>query len=340
VMDLRVEESIRGPAAVSSVLSVVVDTHGEAQPYALGTRHLVFLRALPRPEGAPERWALLTGASSARPVPEKGPESLFPSIVRSIAATLGEGSAVKDPGALRVLLVKWIEDADPGIALSAALDLVRHEELLPSLTAGERGRIVAAFRAEPVGKATKGALALAAAAAKDPAAGPALVDSLLDPRARLIRGDVGEALRRLADPAVPALLLKRLVPADDGRRADLLQVLGTLGAPEGAEPARAALASPAAEVRLEAAHALGLIARAVRLKDPDARVEGRVELEKVAAPGEGNDARAALWALAQLDDPEAFAILRRTAAEGAGEEFRRYAERLLRNPRQALLFPR
>ncbi len=337
-LEFQVEEVLRGRPAPASTITLLVGDDGEGRPYQRGVRCLAFLRSIPRAGGEPERWGLLAGAFSIRAVPAEGPESRFPEIVRSIAATLGNGTEVKDPVGLRALLVKWIEDGDPGIALSAALDLVRHEELHPSLTAVERLRIVAAYRAQPIGKATKGALALAAAATRDPAAGPVLVDSLLEPRARLIRGDVGEALRRLADPATAPLLLKRLASADDGQRANLLQVLGTLGAPEGAEPARAGLASSSAEVRLESAHALGLIARAVRERDPAARVGGRAELATLlAAAAPGNESRAVLWALAQLDDADAFALLRKVAASDGREEVRRYAERILGRPRQSLI---
>jgi HEAT repeat protein len=92
-------------------------------------------------------------------------------------------------------------------------------------------------------------------------------------------------------------------------------------------------------VRTEAAQAVGLLARVARERDPEARPAGRAELEGIAAAeaAGANEARAALWALAQLDDPEAWAALRRLAAEDPREGVRRDAERFLKSPRQSLI---
>jgi hypothetical protein len=57
-----------------------------------------------------------------------------------------------------------------------------------------------------------------------------------------------------------------------------------------------------------------------------------------AAPAASREeVRASLWCLAQLDEAEAWAALRRVAAEDPREEARRAAERFLRNPRQSLI---
>ena len=198
---------------------------------------------------------------------------------------------------------------------------------------------MAAFRRQPVGKETKRALALAVAATGDPLASRVLVDALDDPRGRLVRGAVGEALRRLRDPGAAGLLLARLEEAGPAKRADLLQVLGAVGAVEGAGAARKHLSDADPGVRVEAAHALGLLARAAREADPGARTAGRAELAALAS-AEGaaeSEARAALWALGQLDEEEAWAALRSLAAGDPRDGVRRYAARILRNPRQSLI---
>src|SRR5439155_14570629 len=112
---------------------------------------------------------------------------------------------------------------------SAATDLVRHEELHAAMTDDERSRVVAAYVRQPIGKNTKDALALAAAATRSPAAAQALVDSLLLPDAARIRGAVGEALRRMELPAAETLLAARLSAATPEQQTCLLGALGTVG---------------------------------------------------------------------------------------------------------------
>jgi HEAT repeat protein len=338
-LDLLVDESIRGSVAAGTTVVIVYEGHGEAMPWKAAGVHLAFLKAARVPPGAPARWLPLSGAFSVKPIPAEGPESRFPAEVRTLASLLDAEGGVAKPDALRDHLVAGMEDGDPGFAWTAAMDFVRHAGLHAGLAREQGARIVAAFRRQPVGKRTKEALALAVACTKDPAAARSLVDALDDPRARLIRVSVAEALRRLGDPGAPKLLLAALADAGPGKRADLLRVLGLIGAVEAAPVARERLADQIPEVRTEAAQALGLMARAAREGDPAARLPGRAELEKVASSTEaaGNEARAALWALAQLDDQEAWAALRRLAAGDPREDVRRHAERYLRNPRQSLI---
>ncbi len=335
--EVRADETIRGAGEAGATLTVACEDHGEGLPWVAGDRRLWFLRALPAAPGGPKRWTPLSGPFGVRAVPAEGPAARLPGLVRALAATLGEGGEVRDPAALRALLVRWIEDDDPGVAWTGATDLVRHAELHGDLSPEERNRIVAAFRRCPVGKDTKRVLAEATAVTRDPAAAAALVDALREPGARDIRGAVGDALRRLGDPSATRRILDRLEGADAPRRADLLEVLGALGAVEAAEAVRRAVEDPVAAVRVEAAHALGLLARAAREGEPSARVGGRERLERMLAGARAeNEVRASLWALAQLDEPEAWAALRR-AVQDDRETVRRYAERYLRTPRQSLI---
>jgi HEAT repeat protein len=338
-LDLLVDESVRGSAGAGTTLTVVYESAHGAPAWTAGAAHLCFLRSLAVPPGAPARWAPLSGEFSLKPVPADGPEARFPAVVRAHAALLGEDGAVARPDALRELLVAGMEEEDPGLAWSAATDFVRHEALHAGITAEQSARVVASFRRRPVAKMDKPALALAVACTRDPGAAKALVGALEDPAARRVRVDLALALRRLGDPAASGLLRARLAEAPPAGRADALRVLGILGAVDAAPEVRGRLADGDAAVRTEAAQALGLLARAAREADPAARLEGRADLEKVAsAEAAGRDeARAALWALAQLDDPEAWAALRRLAAEDPREEVRRAAGRYLRSPRQSLI---
>jgi HEAT repeat protein len=316
-----------------------VPGHGFAKPWALRSRYLCFLDAEPAVEGRPQRFRLISGAFSLRPIGSTGPETRFPGIVRDISATLGAAGRVKDAPALRTLLVGWMDDADPGVAWSAATDFVRLEVLHAGLTDTERERIVAAYRRCPIGKTTKQALAFAVAATRHPSAAPALVETLLDPNARLVRGDVAEALRRLRDPATETLIDRRLVTADAPARKSLLVALGAIGTEASVPAARRSLVDDDAVVRTEAAHALGLIARNVRETDAAARVDVRVDLAHALTAAKTDDERrATLWALAQLDDQEAWKILRLAAAdETASEVVRTTAARYLKSPRVSLL---
>lgn len=326
-----VADVLRG--TVNDAAIVVSRRDGEAT-YPVGTRYLAFLRR----DG--ESWRPLSRTFGMRIARETGPESRFPGIVRAIAATLGENRAVAAPERLRALLVQWMADADPGIALSAALDFDRHDALHAGLTEEQRARILDAYRRCPVGKDTKRALAHAVAATADPAAAALLVSSLKDPRAREIRIAVGAALRRLADPAASRLLIEFLKTARPVQRADTLTVLGFLGTKEAALAARDHLGDAARDVRVTAAHVLGLAARALRTRESETKVDiaGQAQLEKLLANAvHENEMRAALWALAQLDRPAAYDVLRKAAQDDPRATVRRYAARYLKAPRQSLL---
>jgi hypothetical protein len=275
-------------------------------------------------------------AFAVKPLAVEGPEARFPAVVRAHAACLGDGPAVAKPEALRELLVALIEEADPGLAWSGATDLVRHEALHEGLTADQRRRVLASFRRRPAGKMDKPAVALALAAARPPGAAAALVEALGIPGARAIRTNLGESLRRLGDVATPSLLEAAYRGAPAATKADLLRAAGLAGQPASLPLAKSALGEGSAEIRAEGAQALGLLAREIRRADPAAALPGPEDLERAAVRGEGfgDDHRAALWALAQV---EAWPSLRRIAAEDPRPEARAFAERCLRTPRRSLV---
>ncbi|MHC4732059.1 MAG: HEAT repeat domain-containing protein [Planctomycetota bacterium] len=322
-------EVLRGRAEGATL---EIERRASEEAYPVGTKYLAFLSRVERNEWT--GWRPVTRTFGMRALPEAGPETRFPGIVRDLASTLGEGREVRDPVRLRALLVQGMADPDAGIAWSSALDLVRHTELHEGLSAEQRATILDAYRRQPIGKMTKRALAYAVAATRDSRAGDLLLESLQDPRARLICGAVAEALRRLAEPSVPGKVVEQLKGANAERRVHLFTVLGRLGAKESAEAAVAHLDDPAPPVRLAAAHALGLTARALRADDPTVKVGGIEKLKSwLGAAKTENEIRACLWALAQLDAAEAYDVLR-TARDDEREVVRRYVAAYLRFPRQ------
>ncbi len=352
----QIEQAIRGDAAPGARLDVVHRSLGHGQIWKDNTLYLVFLRAVP--DAGDGHYESLSGAFGFRPVVDGTPSARFPGIVAQIATTLGDASSdrptVADPDALRALLARLATDADDGIAASAALDLVRHEELLPGLGDAERLALVTSFRARTPGRARR-QIALAAAAGKHIEAANALVSGLLEPKARLDRGGLADALYRLGDARSEDLLLARLAAADQAQKGNLLVALGKLGAARSVARVTALLAAPEPAVRVEAAHALGNVARNVHRATPGEVVSGRAELialldaaEKRAGdaaktgssapPDTRNQIRAALWALAQLDDPQAFSALREIAASVArSAAVRDYATHILARPRVMLI---
>jgi HEAT repeat protein len=331
---LEIEESIRGDLVRQSTAVLLVEHVEEQPPYTLMRRHLAFLRALPVEEGRPALWAPVSGEFGVRPIPVSGAGARFPELCRQIAAALG------DAAGYRALLVRTIEDEDPGIAWSAATDLVRHHEMHEALTGDEKARIVSAFERQPIGKDTKKALARAASVTLDSSAAPALVNSLLHPRANEIRLEVGVALRRLESAETVTLLVGALSRAEPRQAVNLLNALGTMApaSPAAAEAARIRVLDEVSAIRIEAAHALGLVARRLQRANPVLRLRGREDLVlALARAGSANEQLAAVWALAQYDEPEAYDALRTLAASDERPLVRKAAERYLANPRLSLV---
>ena len=211
----------------------------------------------------------------------------------------------------------------------------------------QRLALLKSFRARAPGRARR-QIALAVAAAPHIEAATALVDGLLTPNARIDRGGLAEALFRLADPRAEERILQRLPQADADQKENLLVALGKIGSSNAVDPLIAHVDDPTATVRVEAAHALGSVARSVHRAAPGEVVAGRVALIALLdsallesgeiRPGGRNEVRAAIWALAQLDDPRAFAALREIAAQAERDAaVRDYATRILERPRVMLV---
>jgi HEAT repeat protein len=259
-------------------------------------------------------------------------------MAKKIAATLPGKGREADLSAYRTLLLGWLSDPEPGVVWSAAMDFTRRRDLHAELTDEERKQVLSAFVAHPFGKASKDALVMAVAAAKPTGAGEALVTALLSPGGRSIRGTVADALVEIGDGTVPGRIAAALPEAPARAQADLLQVLGAVGGAESVDVARAYVTNGTAEVRVEAAHALGRIARSVREEKPDAVVAGRTDLTGLLAMAkDARSQQAALWALAQLQDPDAVALLTKLAAEDDRDFVKTWAKRYRDRPRLSLI---
>jgi len=321
---------------VETGVSVVVGYTdlGHRPPWQAGQSHLLFLSR----RAGKSVFRPVSGPYSIRAIPESGAVARLPEMARKIVATLKTESKDADLDALRTLLVGWLSDPESGVVWSAATDFVRRRDLHEGLTGDQRKQVLAAFVGHPYGKSSKDALVMAVAAAKPAGAGAALIDALAAESGRTIRGSVSDALMELSDPTVPALIAAKFGKAADSSKADLLTVLGAVGGSESVDVARAHVTSTSVEVRIEAAHALGRIARTVREEKPDATVSGTTDLTGMLATAKDRKGQqAALWALAQLMDPEAVALLTKLSKDDEREFVRTWAGLYRDRPRLSLI---
>ena len=219
-------ETIRGDVPVGTAVVVAFPDTGRRPPWEEGRSHLLFLVR----RDAVDDYVTVAGASSVRAIPKAGVIARLPGMTQQIAATLATHERPADPAALRGLLITWMQDPAPGVAWSAATDFVRRRDLHSRLTGDQRAAVLAAFIGHPFGKASKDALATAAAMARPKGAGEALVEALAGGQGRTIRGTIADALSVLRDPVVPSRIAVKLEAADASSRADLIQVLGASAA--------------------------------------------------------------------------------------------------------------
>jgi hypothetical protein len=341
----RVEEAIRGGER-DAVIRVDLPESVALAAAAPGGRFLAFLRATPADTFVP-----VSTPYGFRPLAETGVKPLA-DYARGFAACLAASGEVKDTAAFAELLVAGLESSASGVPFCAGRDLVRHAEVWPALTAPQRDRVAAALAAPRKADDDLTSIILAAGRVGGSATDAALVTRLLDPAVRNLRRHVVEALSNRATPELAATLAARIdaFPGDAGapRRADLANALGRLALRAAEAPLLRLVADDAAEVRLEAAHSLGLLARDVRaLRDaaPGAAEAPRVKLDTSLAPivtaferaTSPHERRALLWAAAQIDIADAWSFLRRTAKEHAEPRVREIAQQYLDRPRVGLL---
>lgn len=331
-----VEERLRGPAADAEI---VVRVAAGRAPVARGGRFLAFLRR------ADDAWTPESLPWGFRLVAEDGVPALV-DYARGYAACLDDVGRVAAHDALAEHLVSGLGSASGGVPFCAGRDLLRHDELHPLVTPRQRDRVTDALRTSRKPDADFASIVLAAGACGGPGTDDLLVERLLDASLRSQRRNVVAALRRRATPALAKLLSSKVGSADAVQRADLANALGRLDLADAAPALLGLVRDDDRTVRIEAAHGLGLLARAIRAPragdDPEA---ARPRLDAALAPlvalaesaPTENERRAALWAVAQIDVQDAWAALRRIAKEHAAPRVRELAQRFLEQPRTSLL---
>ncbi len=345
----RVEETIRGGER-DSVIRVDLPESAALAASAPGGRFLAFLRA-----AAGEAFVPVSAPYGFRPLAESGVKPLA-DYARAFAACLSATGEVAEKPAFAELLVGGIESSASGVPFCAGRDLLRHAEIWPVLTPQQRERVAAAVATPRKADDDLAAIVLAAGRVGGPGADATLVARLLDPASRNLRRHVVEALSNRASPDLAATLSARIeaFPGESGapRRADIANALGRLGLRGAETPLVRLLGDASPEVRLEAAHSLGLLARDVRAPadaTPGAAEAPRQKLDTALAPivaafdavtdraSAEAERRALLWAVAQIDVAEAWAFLRRTAKEHPVPRVRDIAQQYLDRPRVGLL---
>ncbi len=339
----HVTEALRAAAArvdVRVVLPAGPRAGSAANAVRPGASHLLFLVSASdgayRPIAVP--WGLRDATDGAvRPMID---------YARRYAAALGPDGAVAHPVDLLALLVESVASPSAGIPACAGRDLVRHQELAEKLTPAERQTVDAALARPRKGDLDLAGIIDAAGVAGTSASDELLVARLVDPATRNLRLNATAALHRHAGPALVLLLAARLVGATPQQRADLVNALGRLELREASPQLTASLRDDATDVRVEAAHSLGLLARAVRAPRPGADVEAprpkldealRPLLAAVDAAKTDAEKKSALWALAQLDTADAWSALKRLRDESPDERVRSVAAQYVLHPRVELI---
>lgn len=344
VWTFRVDEAFRG-AETAARLRVRLPVGRTA--VARNGRFLVFLTTAQPGGPAPADCAPLELPWAVRPTAEAGVAELA-AYVRDYAACLGTDGRVARPAGLAAHAIASLSATASGVASSAGRDLLRHEDALREVvTETLRDAVTAALRVPRTKPDLDFAgVVLAAGAFGGPGTDDLLVARLLDPALRTARRHVVRSLARRASPGLVALLAGRIDAADAPQRADLAVALGRLDRAEAAPPLLRLVADDDAAVRVEAAHGLGLLARAVRVPQPGAAPDAPLAKltsaldPLLAALGRAtteNERRAALWAVAQIDTPAAWNALRARSKESAEPRVRELAAQYLARPRVSLL---
>ncbi len=293
--------------------------------------------------------AVYTPLSSTYGVRKTAGEEAAPLVAytRAYVASLGAPEREEDASALRAHLVSSLASESSGVPFSAGRDLLRRTDLHAALTNAQRAEVSTAI-ARPRKPDADLASILLAGVLGDDRADAALVARLLDPSSRHLRRHITHSLALRATPALVQTLVGELKGATTAQRQDIANALGRLERPEALAQLLLFLRDPSVEVRVESAHGLGLLARAVRRAPADDAVPLDAERSHLDAAREPlrtvvntaksqNERKAAVWALAQIDTPESWALVRKMAAEHAHEDVRRFATQYLSRPRVALL---
>jgi HEAT repeat protein len=331
LIEFRIVEQLKGPQSQPATVSVVHYTsHGP--DLEVGGRALFFASPLPE-EAGPDRHFLVSGPFGAVRLTEEN-EAAQLDYVR---AHLRLRSDDATPADLVLHLATACASATDKVRLSAALDFVRLEASgLAPISEAQVAVIARGFETSEWNKKPKWALARALGETRSEAAAAPLAAAVLTGKSRPIRAVVGEALCRIGVASAVSLLRPGLAVPDAGVRADVANVLGRTGLASAATLLIEALSDAESEVRVEAALGLGEVARAVRAK------EGRT-LDLHEALGNAlsraktmDETKALLWTAAQLDTQNGYDLVR-TARGSEDPDVRKFAARVLSNPRRRIV---
>jgi HEAT repeat protein len=254
--------------------------------------------------------------------------------VKTRIASIAKGRTGAD---LRPEVLGGLDSTDAVVALSAAIDFGRIEGIATGVTDAEVDRVVAAFEKNRRPDRRKRALTVALGVTKSKRAVAPLVAAVVAGKARTYRAEVGRALARIGDEAAVKALTDGLKSERAATRADTVNVLGRSGLDDAAKVIVKALADPAGEVRIEAAMAVGEIARTLRSRKEDAPAAHEALAAVYANAPDTREKKAALWAAAQLDTQAGYDVVRKAAANDADRTIREFASRTLKNPRRRLV---
>jgi hypothetical protein len=341
----RVSESLREPKAAGDVRVLLAARRTGETPAVVvqaGGSHLLFLRSIGGGDYEPiaEPWGLRNAAESeVRPLVE---------YTRRYGATLARDGSVAKPDDLAALLVESLASRASGVPMCAGLDLVRHEEIVAALTPAQRQAVDAALAVPRKGDLDLASIIDAAGAAGTAASDASLLARLLDPSTRNPRLNITAALRRHARPELVTALASNLAvaTATPQQRADVVNALGRLDRREAAPHLVKALGDAEAIVRVEAAHSLGLLARAVRAPadgaDADAPREKLADaldplVAAVATAKSESEKRSLCWSVAQIDTAESWAALKKLRDEAKDARVREIAGQYVLHPRVELI---
>lgn len=283
-----------------------------------------------------ERWRTVAGSLGVRPVRDSASKRFYEEGVRAFRGC--ELASVDGRREHLSLLVSRMAETDGAVAWDAAIDFARHSELQKGLTDPQIGAIRRAFDASPRDTKQKRALARALGATESPAVVGSLLDALADTDSVSMREEIGGALLRTGRAHAATGIRERLPGAEPPARCHLLSALGHVGGVEDIDTARTHVRDAACDVRIQAAHALGRIARHCREQRTADALPGTAELvAALETATDRNEKVACLWALAQLDHPDAVRALDRARTESPDPLVRRYAKRFRKQPRQSLI---
>ncbi|MHC4821741.1 MAG: HEAT repeat domain-containing protein, partial [Planctomycetota bacterium] len=249
-------------------------------------------------------------------------------LVRSASAAVRTGDRPQDLAAARRALVTGIAEATPHARAGAAMDLWMRPDIAKDLNEEQTGTLLATFATLSNRERTKAHLARVLGRAKLAAAGPAFVAAIAGTRGEVIASAAGEGLGLLGDDK-SIRSLASLAGTQDLRMR--LRIAGALSATkhEAARPTlEGMLADGEPGIRAQAAVGLGHM----RTADAAPALLRRFEGER--AESDARVRRALVWALAQCDESDAWAALKRTAANDTDEGLRDFARATLKNPRR------